>query len=65
MTKEMIISSNAHETIVAILEDDLAAEIFVERENQRGVVDDRDARGLRAGAQRTHAQIHELTGTPG
>ena len=38
MTKEMIISSNAHETIVAILEDDLVAEIFVERENQRGVV---------------------------
>jgi ribonuclease G len=38
MTKEMIISSNAHETIVAILEDDLAAEIFVERENQRGAV---------------------------
>ena len=38
MTKEMIISSNVHETIVAILEDDLAAEIFVERENQRGVV---------------------------
>ena len=36
MTKEMIISSNVHETIVAILEDDLAAEIFVERENQRG-----------------------------
>src|SRR2546427_8972355 len=38
MTKEMIISSNGHETIVAILEDDLAAEIFVERERQRGVV---------------------------
>jgi ribonuclease G len=38
MTKEMIISSNAHETIVAILEDDLAAEIFVERERQRGAV---------------------------
>ena len=38
MTKEMIISSNVHETIVAILEDDLAAEIFVERENQRGAV---------------------------
>jgi len=38
MTKEMIISSNVHETIVAILEDDLVAEIFVERENQRGVV---------------------------
>src|SRR6266404_558607 len=38
MTKEMIVSSNGHETIVAILEDDLAAEIFVERERQRGVV---------------------------
>ena len=31
MTKEMIISSSAHETRVAILEDDLVAEIFVER----------------------------------
>ena len=38
MTKEMIVSSSGHETIVAILEDDLAAEIFVERERQRGVV---------------------------
>ena len=38
MTKEMIISTNGHETMVAILEDDLAAEIFVERERQRGVV---------------------------
>ena len=38
MTKEMIISSNSHETMVAILEDDQAAEIFVERERQRGVV---------------------------
>ena len=38
MTKEMIISSNGHETIVAILEDDLVAEIFVERERHRGVV---------------------------
>src|SRR2546423_4059124 len=38
MTKEMIISSNGHETLVAILEEDLAAEIFVERERQRGVV---------------------------
>src|SRR6266849_2212489 len=34
----MIISSNRHETVVAILEDDLVAEIFVERERQRGVV---------------------------
>jgi len=38
MNKEMIISSNGHETMVAILEDDLVAEIFVERERQRGVV---------------------------
>ena len=38
MTKEMIISSNGHETVVAILEDDLVAEIFIERERQRGVV---------------------------
>src|SRR6188508_463455 len=36
--KEMIISTNGHETIVAILEDDLVAEVFVERERQRGVV---------------------------
>src|SRR5216684_1158491 len=38
MTKEMIVSSNGHETMVAILEDELVAEIFVERERQRGVV---------------------------
>jgi ribonuclease G len=38
MTKEMIISSNDHETRVAILEDDLVSEIFVERERSRGVV---------------------------
>src|SRR2546421_4148487 len=38
MNKEMIVSSNGHETIVAILEDDLVAEIFIERERQRGVV---------------------------
>src|SRR5246127_3668501 len=37
MNKEMIVSSNGHETQVAILEDDLVAEIFVERERQRGV----------------------------
>jgi ribonuclease G len=37
MTKEMIASSNGHETMVAILEDDLVAEIFVERERHRGV----------------------------
>jgi ribonuclease G len=38
MNKEMIISSNDHETRVAILEDDLVSEIFVERERNRGVV---------------------------
>src|SRR5579872_1750070 len=38
MNKEMIVSSNAHETTVAILEDDLVAEIFVERERHRSVV---------------------------
>ena len=38
MSKEMIISSSAHETRVAILEDDQVAEIFIEREHQRGVV---------------------------
>jgi ribonuclease G len=37
MNKEMIVSSNGHETMVAILEDDLVAEIFVERERQRSV----------------------------
>jgi ribonuclease G len=34
----MIVSSNGHETRVAILEDDQLAEIFVERERNRGVV---------------------------
>src|SRR5467141_2097550 len=38
MQKEMIVSANGHETMVAILEDDLVTEIFVERERQRGVV---------------------------
>src|SRR3978361_44706 len=38
MNKEMIVSSNGHETMVAILEDDLVAEIFGERERHRGVV---------------------------
>jgi ribonuclease G len=38
MTKEMIISSNGHQTMVAILEDDLLTEVFIERERQRGVV---------------------------
>src|ERR687898_3339053 len=38
MTKEMIVSSNGHETRIAILEDDQVAEIFIVRERQRGVV---------------------------
>ena len=38
MSKEMIRSSSARETRVAILEDDLVAEIFIERERSRGVV---------------------------
>src|SRR4029453_1291860 len=38
MNKEMIVSTNGHETMAAILEDDLVAEVFVERERQRGVV---------------------------
>src|SRR5215813_1176601 len=38
MHKEMIVSTNGHETMVAILEDDQVAEVFVERERQRGVV---------------------------
>ena len=38
MNKEMIISSRAHDTRVAILEDDQVVEVFIERENQRGVV---------------------------
>ena len=38
MNKEMIVSSNGHETQVAILEEDLVAEVFVERERNRGVV---------------------------
>src|SRR5262245_14309762 len=38
MNKEMIVASNGHETMVDILEDDLVAEVFVERERHRGVV---------------------------
>jgi ribonuclease G len=38
MNKEMIISSAGHDTRVAILEDDQVVEVFIERENQRGVV---------------------------
>src|SRR5512133_602892 len=38
MNKEMIVSSNGHQTMVAILEDDQVSEVFIEREKQRGVV---------------------------
>jgi len=38
MIKEMIVSSNGHQTMVAILEDDQVTEVFVERERQRGAV---------------------------
>ena len=37
MNKELIVSSNRHETMAAILEDDQVAEIHIEREHQRGV----------------------------
>src|SRR5262245_40809423 len=36
MQKEMIVATNGHETIVAILEEDQVAEVFVERERHRG-----------------------------
>ncbi|HSK09430.1 MAG TPA: Rne/Rng family ribonuclease [Vicinamibacterales bacterium] len=38
MNKDMIVSSNGHQTMVAILEDDLVSEVFIERERQRGIV---------------------------
>src|SRR5512137_540575 len=38
MNKEMIVTSNGHQTMVAILEDDLVTEVFIERERHRGVV---------------------------
>ena len=38
MQKEMIIAAGGHETMVAILEEDLVTEVFVERERHRGVV---------------------------
>ena len=37
MNKELIVSSNGHEVVAAILEDDQVAEIHIERERQRGV----------------------------
>ncbi len=38
MNKELIITSNGHQTMAAILEDDQVVEVSVERERQRGVV---------------------------
>ena len=38
MNKEMIVTSNGHQTMVAILEDDQVVEVSVERERQRGAV---------------------------
>ena len=38
MNKEMVISATPHETRVAILEDDQVVEVFIEREQSRGVV---------------------------
>ena len=38
MNKELIVSSHGHEVAAAILEDDQVAEIYIERERQRGVV---------------------------
>jgi len=38
MNKEMMFSCSGHETLAAILEDDLVTEIYIERERQRGVV---------------------------
>ena len=38
MNKEMVVSSTSHETRVAILEDDQVVEVFIEREQSRGVV---------------------------
>ncbi|MBI3664893.1 MAG: ribonuclease, partial [Acidobacteria bacterium] len=37
MSKELIVSSTAHETKVAIMEDDELAEIYFERESQHGL----------------------------
>jgi len=38
MNKEMIVTSNGHQTMVAILEDDQVVEVSIERERQRGAV---------------------------
>lgn len=38
MNKEMIVSSNGHEVVASILEEDQVGEIYIEREKDRGVV---------------------------
>jgi ribonuclease G len=38
MTRDLIVSSNPRETRIALLEDGVVAEIFMEREAQRGIV---------------------------
>ena len=38
MTKELVISSNRHETKVALLEDDQLVEIFFQRSNEYSLV---------------------------
>ena len=38
MNKEMIVSSNGHEVVASILEEDQVGEIHIEREKDRGVV---------------------------
>ena len=38
MANKMLVASDAHQTRIAILEDDRLAEIFVERHRHRGVV---------------------------
>ena len=38
MNKEMIVSSNGHEVVASILEEDKVGEIYIEREKDRGVV---------------------------
>jgi ribonuclease G len=38
VNKELIVTSNGHQTMAAILEDDQVVELSVERERQRGVV---------------------------
>ena len=38
MARDLIVSSNPRETRVALLEDGLVAELFLEREAQRGIV---------------------------